>query len=68
MFVVCLCVTSGAGGAGGSERRSLTVSEARDILEDVEAEAMLPPELLAKEAVRELPGTAVTLHTPASKL
>lgn len=41
----------------------MTVSEARDILEDVEAEAMLPPELLAKEAVRELTDTAVTLYT-----
>lgn len=61
---MCACVSRpGAGGAGGSERRSLTVSEARDILEDVEAEAMLPPELLAKEAVRELTDTAVTLYT-----
>lgn len=45
-----MCVTAGGAG-GGSERRSLPVGEARKILEDVEAEAVLPQELLAKEAV-----------------
>jgi hypothetical protein len=30
----------------------MTVAEARKILEDVEAEALLPQEMLAQEAVR----------------
>lgn len=44
------CVAAGGAG-GGSERRSLPVGEARKILEDAEAEAVLPQELLSKEAV-----------------
>lgn len=37
----------------------MTVAEARKILEDVEAEALLPQEMLAKEAVRIVSGGGV---------
>jgi ATP-dependent protease HslVU (ClpYQ) ATPase subunit len=53
------CVSSAGGAGGGSERRSLPVREARKILEDVEAEAVLPQELLAKEAVSVVQGGLV---------
>ena len=39
------------GGSSGSERRSMSVAEARRLLEDVEAESVLPADLLSKEAV-----------------
>lgn len=45
------CLSCPGGPAGGSERRSMPVADARAILEDVEADEVLPQELLAKEAV-----------------
>lgn len=44
----------GPGGAGGrrKERRTMSVADARPLLEEAEAEEQFPAEMLAKEAVR----------------
>jgi ATP-dependent protease HslVU (ClpYQ) ATPase subunit len=42
----------GDGGGGGQQRRRLPVKDARVLLEEAEAEALFPPELIAKEALR----------------
>ncbi len=42
----------GDGSGAGGQRRRLPVKDARVLLEEAEAEALFPPELIAKEALR----------------
>jgi len=42
----------GGGGTGNNNLRRLAVKDARVLLEDAEAEALFPPELIAREALR----------------